>query len=160
MSQTYFYVFKGDEKIILTLDNFETEGNTILHSFGQAAHFVEGLHLPLEEKVKTLLTLPLFETIEEGAEFLAQTAAESEGYKPDFIKTPFNGSLKEFFYSKFRETFGFGASQLLNISQCQLLQSMDWVDVERRYVNRLGGLIPRSFRYGDTEWVVPEAFDL
>jgi len=160
MSQTYFYVFKGDEKIILTLDNFETEGNTILHSFGQAAHFVEGLHLPLEEKVKTLLTLPLFETIEEGAEFLVQVAAESEGYKPDFIKTPFNGSLKEFFYSKFRETFGFGASQLLNISQCQLLQSMDWVDVERRYVNRLGGLIPRSFRYGDTEWVVPEAFDL
>jgi len=160
MSQTYFYVFKGDEKIILTLDNFEAEGNTILHSFGQAAHFVEGLHLPLEEKVKTLLTLPLFETIEEGAEFLVQVAAESEGYKPDFIKTPFNGSLKEFFYSKFRETFGFGASQLLNISQCQLLQSMDWVDVERRYVNRLGGLIPRSFRYGDTEWVVPEAFDL
>ena len=64
---TYFYVFKGSEKIILTLDNFETEGNTILHSFGQGAHFVEGLHLPLEEKVKTLLTLPLFETIEEGA---------------------------------------------------------------------------------------------
>ena len=157
---TYFYVFKGDEKIILTLDNFETEGNTILHSFGQGAHFVEGLHLPLKEKIVFLLTLPLFETIEEGARFLVQVAAESEGYKPDFIKTPFNGSLKEFFYSKFRETFGFGASQLFNINQCQLLQSMDWVDVERRYVNRLGGLIPRSFRYGDTEWVVPEAFDL
>lgn len=157
---TYFYVFKGSEKIILTLDNFETEGNTILHSFGQGAHFVEGLHLPLEEKIKTLLTLPLFETIEEGAEFLVQVAAESEGYKPDFIKTPFNGSLKEFFYSKFKEIFKFEVGQLLNISQCQLLQSMDWVDVERRYVNRLGGLIPRSFRYGDTEWVVPEAFDL
>lgn len=157
---TYFYVFKGDEKIILTLDNFETEGNTILHSFGQGAHFVEGLHLPLKEKIVFLLTLPLFETIEEGARFLVQVAAESEGYKPDFIKTPFNGSLKEFFYSKFRETFGFGASQLFNINQCQLLQSMDWADVERRYVNRLGGLIPRSFRYGDTEWVVPEAFDL
>ena len=157
---TYFYVFKGDEKIILTLDNFETEGNTILHSFGQGAHFVEGLHLPLGEKIKTLLTLPLLETVEEGAKFLVQVAAESEGYNPSSIRTPFNGSLKEFFYSKFRETFGFGASQLLNISQCQLLQSMDWVDVERRYRNRLGGLIPRSFRYGDTEWVVPEAFDL
>ena len=157
---TYFYVFKGDEKIILTLDNFETEGNTIIHSFGQGAHFVEGLHLPLKEKIVFLLTLPLFETIEEGARFLVQVAAESEGYKSDFIKTPFNGSLKEFFYSKFREIFKFEVGQLLNISQCQLLQSMDWVDVERRYVNRLGGLIPRSFRYGDTEWVVPEAFDL
>lgn len=157
---TYFYVFKGDEKIILTLDNFEAYEGCILHSFGQAAHFVEGLRLNLHTKIATLLTLPLFETIEEGARFLVQVAAESEGYKSDFIKTPFNGSLKEFFYSKFRETFGFGASQLFNINQCQLLQSMDWADVERRYVNRLGGLIPRSFRYGDTEWVVPEAFDL
>lgn len=157
---TYFYVFKGDEKIILTLDNFETEGNTILHSFGQGAHFVEGLHLPLEEKIKTLLTLPLFETVEEGAKFLVQVAAESEGYNPDSIKQPFNGSLKEFFQCKFRKTFGFTIGQLFNIDQCRFLDLMDWADVERRYVNRLGGLIPRSFRYGDTEWVVPEAFDL
>lgn len=157
---TYFYVFKGDEKIILTLDNFEAYEGCILHSFGQAAHFVEGLRLDLHTKIATLLTLPLFEKVEEGARFLVQVAAESEGYKSDFIKTPFNGSLKEFFYSKFREIFKFEVGQLLNISQCQLLQSMDWADVERRYVNRLGGLIPRSFRYGDTEWVVPEAFDL
>jgi len=157
---TYFYVFKGDEKIILTLDNFEIEGNTIIHTFGQGAHFVEGLHLPLEEKIKVVLTLPLLEKVAEGAKFLAQVAAESEGYNPDSIKEPFNGSLKEFFQMKFRKTFGFTATQQFNIEQCQLLQSMDWADVERRYVNRLGGLIPRSFRYGDTEWVVPEAFDL
>jgi hypothetical protein len=156
---TYFYVFKGDEKIILTLDNFETEGNTIVHAFGQGAHFVEGLHLPLEEKIKVVLTLPLLD-VAEGAKFLAQVAADSEGYNPDSIKQPFNGSLKEFFQMKFRETFGFGVSQLFNIDQCRFLDSMDWADVERRYVNRLGGLIPCSFLYGDTEWVIPDCFEM
>lgn len=165
MSKSYFYVFKGDEKVILTLENFEQEGNTILHSFGQAAHFLEGLHLPLEEKIKALRTLSSIESIDsfslkDGAEFLSKVAAESEGYNPDSIKEPFNGSLKEFFFYKFRCLFGFTQYQELNIEQCQFLQSMDWADVERRYVSRLGGLIPRSFLYGNTEWVIPDCFEL
>lgn len=160
MSQSYFYVLKGDEKIILTIENFEQEGNTIVHSFGQAAHFIEGLHLPLECKILAVLTVSHLKTVAEQAQFLVWVAADSEGYNPDSIKQPFNGSLKEFFQMKFRETFGFTATQQFNIDQCRFLDSMDWEDVKRRYRNHLGGLISCSFRYGDTEWVVPEAFDL
>ena len=79
MTKSYFYVFGGDDKIIITLENFAQYEHRILFSFGQAAHFLEGCGTDLEQKLLQLHQVENAPDIETGALLLAKYAASCAG---------------------------------------------------------------------------------
>ena len=160
MTKSYFYVFGGDDKIIITLENFAQYEHRILFSFGQAARFLEECGTDLEQKLLQLHQVENAPDIETGALLLAKYAASCAGWNRLDIRELFEGSVEDFIKSQFTKTFGFFHAQEMTVDQKKYWQHFDWKSFETDSYSWLGKRINSYFRYGDREWVIPNCYDL
>jgi len=160
MTKSYFYVFSGDNRIILTLENFSQYETFILFSFGQAAHFLEDCGTDLEQKLLQLHQVENAPDIQTGALLLAKYALSCQGYNRLDLRKLFEGSTRDYMEFNFKTIFGFTHSQEFTIQQKYVLTQFDWSGFESQSRSLLGRKIPPCFSYGDREWVIPSCYDL
>ena len=160
MNKSYFYVFGGDDKVILTLKNFQEYEQHILFSFGQAANFLEECGTDLEQKILQLHAVENAPDIETGALLLAKYAASCAGWNRLDIRELFEGSVEDFIKSQFTKTFGFFHAQEMTVDQKKYWQHFDWDSFQASNLSWLGKRVSPYFRYGDREWVIPNCYDL
>ena len=160
MSKSYFYVFGGDDKVILTLENFQEYEQHILFSFGQAAHFLEDCGTDLEQKLLQLHQVENAPDIQTGALLLAKYALSCQGYNRLDLRKLFEGSTRDYMEFNFKTIFGFTHSQEFTIQQKYVLTQFDWSGFESQSRSLLGRKIPPCFSYGDRQWVIPSCYDL
>ena len=160
MSKSYFYVFGGDDKVILTLENFQEYEQHILFSFGQAAHFLEECGTDLEQKLLQLYQVEKAPDIETGALLLAKYAVSCQGYNRLDLQKLFEGNTRDYMEFNFKTIFGFTHSQEFTIQQKYVLTQFDWSGFESQSRSLLGRKIPPCFSYGDRQWVIPNCYDL
>lgn len=160
MAKSYFYVFSGDNRIILTLENFSQYETFILFSFGQAAHFLEDCGTDLEQKLLQLHQVENAPDIQTGALLLAKYALSCQGYNRLDLRKLFEGSTRDYMEFNFKTIFGFTHSQEFTIQQKYVLTQFDWSGFENQSRSLLGRKIPPCFSYGDRQWVIPSCYDL
>ena len=160
MSKSYFYVFGGNDKIILTLENFAQYEHRILFSFGQAAHFLEVCGTDLEQKILQLHAVENAPDVETGALLLAKFAASCAGWNRLDIRKLFEGRVEDFIKLKFTQAFGFSAIQEMTVDQKKYWQHFDWKSFEAENLSWLGKRLNPYFRYGNRDWIIPNCYDL
>ncbi len=160
MTKSYFYVFGGNDKVIVTLENFAQYEHRILFSFGQAANFLEECGTDLEQKLLQLHQVEKAPDIETGALLLAKYAVSCQGYNRLDLQKLFEGNTRDYMEFKFKGIFGFTHSQEFTIEQKYVLTQFDWSGFESQSRSLLGRKIPPCFSYGDRNWVIPNCYDL